>query len=328
MLILHNRLVLTAAEKAAGNRVLDSGMVAQGEEVAAFERELAERFRPDGDCVCVSSGTAALKLAGTQLGESNSVPTYACVALLQAMASRYEWDGLLNVRLVDCEPETFNSPGAGIVVHTYGVPCAVPAGAIEDFTHAPGASLDGKPCGSLGELSVISFGATKPLGCGSGGAVLGPKEAIAEIRDVRDYDQKPTLRARFNYAWHDLGAAIGRERLRRLDEDNAWRGRAASRYRVARACDQAYVEGRIFYRYVVRSFDPEADMARFAAAGIETIVPLRTDELLHRQLGLDPARFPNAEAIAASTVSLPIWPGMTDEMVSRVCDVLATLEGE
>ncbi len=321
-MVPHNRVVLTAEDHVAVARVLDSGQIGPGPEVEAFERELTERFRPGGAAVCVSSGTAALHLAVMTYGfRFVMVPTYACSALYHAV-----WGTKAQPAAVyDCDLDTFGCPSAHIVAHMYGVPCHVQPGSVEDFTHAPGASLDGKPCGSLGELSVISFGATKPLGCGSGGAVLGPAAAIEEIRDRRDYDGKRTLRERFNWAWHDMGAALGRSRLRRLDEENAWRERVAARYRVARACDQVYVEGRIFYRYVVRSFSQEADMARFAAAGIETIVPLRTDELLHRQLGLDPADFPNAEAVAASTVSLPIWPGMTDEEVRRVADALATL---
>ncbi len=316
-MVPHNRVVLTAEDRAAVMRVLDSGQIGPGPEVEAFERELAERFRPGGAAACVSSGTAALHLAVAVYGfQFVMVPTYACSALYHAV-----WGTKAQPAAVcDCDLDTFGCPSAHIVVHMYGVPCHVQPGSVEDFTHAPGASLDGRPCGSLGDLSVISFGATKPLGCGSGGAVLGPPDAIEEIKDRRDYDGKRTLRERFNYAWHDMGAALGRSRLKRLDEDNYRRWEIASAYENAPASTN-----RTWYRYVIRVRDVPTAIAHFAAAGVETINPLEPWELLHRQLGLDPAQFPNAEAIAASTVSLPIWPGMTDEDVRRVVDALGSL---
>ena len=314
--------------------MLRSGHVAQGSEVAALEDELAARFRPGGACAVVSSGTAALRLAFEINGFAGNVPTYACAAIYHA-AYLQDWRTLL----VDCDVKTFNSPNADVVVHTYGVPCSVQDDKIEDFTHASGASLNGKPCGSSGALSVISFGATKPLGIGSGGAVLGPTDAIEDIRDRRDYDGKPDLRERFNYQLGDVYAAIGRERLRLLDEENQWRAEAATLYAafcpveiqgVGHGEDEhgphrKWDLGRIWYRFVIRVPDWRKAQAHFSAAGIETINPLMPEELLHRKLGLDPAQFPNAEEVARTTLSLPIWPGMTDEQTQRVADVLAEL---
>lgn len=344
-MIKHNAWVNRPEYEAATLRVLRSGHVGPGPEVEAFERELAERFRPGGETCCVSSGTAALRLALRLLGEHNvSIPTYACSALWHAA-----YDGMFGPSLVDVDRASFNAPTATVVVHTYGVPSEVSEDGISDFTHAPGATIGGRSVGSLGAFSVVSFGATKPLGCGSGGAILGPADAIAEARAMRDYD-RPGMGERFNYSWHDLGAAIGRERLRRLDEGNRRRIDIASLYSSATpwatrihgvtktnkgvsipilgwgdSGKSWYWGNRVFYRYVVHVSDVSRARGHFAALDIETINPLRPDELLHRRLGMDPAAFPVAEDVAAHTLSLPIWPGMSESEVSRVCDALAEM---
>ena len=310
--------------------MLRSGHVAQGLEIAAFEQELAARFRPGEAAACVSSGTAALRLATRVLFEGLGdigifMSTYACAALCHASRP-------FRVRPIDISPATLNAlRSCDIETHTYGVPTNVCHASIEDFTHAPGANLDGRSCGSLGSLSVISFGATKPLGIGAGGAVLGPADAIAEIKDRRDYD-KPGLRERFNWQMSDLHAAIGRERLKLLDEENQWRDDTARFYGVSLGGDFSppfdfplRSEGRVFYRYVIRVPDWRQAQAHFAAGGIETINPLMPEELIHRRLGLSPSGFPNAEAVSETTLSLPIWPGMTDEQVRRVGGTLAEL---
>ena len=200
---------------------------------------------------------------------------------------------------------------------------------IEDATHGPGATINGKPCGSFGALSVISFGATKPLGIGAGGAVLGPADAIAEIKDRRDYDGKSNLRERFNWQMSDLHAAIGRERLRLLTRENIERMGIASTYRGANQTvpiQGSYPDGdRVWYRYVIRVPDWRKAQAHFAVRGIETINPLMPEELIHRRLGRAPSEFPNAEAVAETTLSLPIFPGITDDEVRRVADALEEL---
>ena len=76
---------------------------------------------------------------------------------------------------------------------------------------------------------------------------------------------------------------------------------------------------------MIRVRDVAATITYFAAAGVQVINPLEPWELLHVQMGLDSARYPNAEAIAVSTVSLPIWPGMTEAQVRCVSDALASL---
>ena len=314
--IPHNRWHPRPEYLTAAQRVISSGHVGPGPEVEALERELAERFRRGDDCAVVSSGTAALYLAIRVLGLARvRMSTYNCTALLHAaqMAGA-------DVELCDIDPDSLNaSRPVSLSVDTYGMPAAT--GTVHDFTWSPGANYRERTTGSLGDASVISFAATKPLGVGMGGAVLGSKELIAEIRDIRDYDGKRSLRPRFNFSLGDVSAAMVRCRLSLLNEENEWRFEVATRYGQFSKLGQ---NG----RYVFLVHPDELSIARghFESLGIEVINPLEPWELLHNQLWLDPTRFPTAERASRETLSLPIWVGMTEEEVSRVCRALETLE--
>ena len=89
-MINHNQLSLSSDEKLAAARVLASGWLAQGSEVAAFERELCRFFGiPDGHALVVSSGSAALYLALWVLDAKDArvgIPVYSCAALRNAAA--------------------------------------------------------------------------------------------------------------------------------------------------------------------------------------------------------------------------------------------------
>jgi perosamine synthetase len=327
--IAHNRVCLTDADAQAVARVVKSGWIGQGSQVSILEAELAGRFRPGGAAAVVSSGTAALRLAMIGLGAESgtvAIPTYACSALYHAVN-----DGAEPVPLVDCTDETLCAHTANVIVHTYGHACPAACDTlIEDFTHAPGVDYGSFPCGSLGKASVISFGATKPLGAGAGGAVLGDADLIGVVKDLRDYDGKRSLGARFNFQTSDIVAALIRRRLDRLDTDNEWRRDTAQRY--SEVCDAKgiLIYGNSlfsnFYRFVIRVSDVASAIRHFARHGVEAINPLEPWELLHRQLGLDPAGFPHAEDAAAHTISLPIWPGMMVSEVERVAEALKCLE--
>lgn len=345
-MIPHNRPTLDETDVEALAAVLRSGHIAQGLKVRAFEEKIAARYgRPGWDGVAVSSGTAALYLAlqahGVGPGHRVLIPTYVCTALVHA------------VRLVGAEPhlgdirdEDFNldaSRGlvaeglrAVILPHTYGVPTdpapvlALGLPVIEDAAQAIGARLAGRPAGSLGSLAVFSFYATKPLTCGQGGMVIGPRDACDEIRDRRDYDGKRALRPRFNFQMSDLQAALGLSQLHRLDAFLARRRDTASLYAAAlprhlRSQEPVPEAEPNHFRFVVRLENIEAARQRFERAGITTIVPTEPWELLHRQMGLTMVAFPVAERVAHTTLSLPMQPALTDDERRRVADVLATL---
>ncbi len=345
-MVPHNRPTLERPDLDEVARTLASGHIAQGREVRLFEEELSRRFgRPGWQGVAVSSGTAALYLAlrarGVGTGDRVLIPTYVCSALVHAVRLTGAEVVLRDVRAGDFNLDTSLvegdvRPAAAIVPHIYGVPCdlsplqrqGIPV--IEDAAQATGARWHGQPVGRFGDLSVFSFYATKPITCGQGGMVLGPPEACDAIRDYRDYDGKPDLRPRFNFQMTDFQAALGRSQLRRLDHFVARRHETATLYqRALPPCldRQRPVDGAEpnHFRFVLRLDGVETARARFTASGVTTIIPTEAWELLHRQLGLDRGGFPVAEALAHSTLSLPIHPSLSDEERRRVADVLASL---
>ena len=164
-------------ERQAVDRVLRSGMVAQGPEVAAFEDEFSKHFVPGRPSVAVNSGTAGLHLgllaAGVGAGDEVIVPSFTFAATGNSVALT----GATPV-FVDIEPETFSlDPEAvaaaitpatkGILpVHLYGHPArmreledlaaARGVALYEDAAQAHGASLEGRPVGSFGEFVAES----------------------------------------------------------------------------------------------------------------------------------------------------------------------------
>ncbi|MFQ5658445.1 MAG: DegT/DnrJ/EryC1/StrS family aminotransferase, partial [Candidatus Methylomirabilales bacterium] len=165
--IPHSRPTLGEADLQALAEALQSGFIAQGDKVAAFEQEMARMLGVRGG-VATSSGTAALHLAllalGVGEGDEVLLPTYACSALLHAVRAVRAVP-----RFVDSDPVTFNmdpeaarmacSPRAKalIVVHSFSLPADLDAlkglglPLIEASAQALGALYQGQPVGSIGE---------------------------------------------------------------------------------------------------------------------------------------------------------------------------------
>lgn len=336
--IPHSRPSVGEADLPGLADVLRSGVIAQGPQVAAFEQAIAELVGVTGG-VATSSGTAALHLALLALhmreGDEVLLPTYACSALLHAIRAVKAVP-----RLVDCDPHTFNmDPEAArkacsarvkalIVIHSFGLPAemdslqALGLPLIEDGAQALGATYGGRPVGSLGDVAVFSFYATKLMTTGEGGMVLSNDEAaLARARDLRAYDEKEDDTPRFNYKLTDLQAALGLAQLQRLPGFLARRAAIASGYRQ-RLQDLPLSlpfappdRERIYYRYVVSGPRPaEQYLDRLQASGVEARRPVFRP--LHRYLGVD--GFPGAEEAWAKAVSLPLYPALSDEEVERV----------
>lgn len=336
--IPHSRPTLGEGEREAVAEVLRSGLIAQGERVAAFEGELANRLGTRGG-VATSSGTAALHLAllALNVGEGDEVliPSYACAALLHAVQAVRAIP-----RFVDSDPGSFNmDPEAArkvctprakalIVVHSFGLPAELDAlrelglPLIEAGAHALGATYRGRPVGSIGDIAVFSFYATKLITTGEGGMLLGnDARLLVAARDSREYDQKGDGRPRFNYKLTDLQAALGLAQLDRLAEFLRRREEISAHYREqlhALPVEPPLVppdRERIYYRYVVKGpLSADHYLTRLQALGVEARRPVF--QPLHRYLG--GGDFPGAEDAWRRAVSLPLYPSLLDNEVERI----------
>jgi len=230
-----------AEEEAAVLRVLRSGQLAQGEQVAAFERHFAELCQVR-EAVAVSSGTAALHLAllAHGIGPGDEVITTAFS--FAATANVILLVGATPV-FVDIEPDTYNIDPALVQaaitprtkailpVHLYGNPCDIKRLErlalahnliiIEDACQAHAAKVDEKAVGGFG-TGCFSFYPTKNMTTGEGGMVTTNDPLIAErVRLMRNHGQQERYyhtTIGYNLRMTEIQAAIGLVQLGKLEQ--------------------------------------------------------------------------------------------------------------
>lgn len=345
MRISHNRPDVRQADKDAVAAVLASGWIAQGARVAALEAAFVSMNGGGGACA-VSSGTAALFLAlhglGIGAGAAVAVPSYSCSALLNAVNMAGARPVPVDVRSDDftIDPASVESlapdAAAVVAVHTFGASASV-----EDLKSSGRTVIEdccqslGGPQGLVGDAAVYSFYATKIVTGGQGGLVWDKTQKVAEAaRDYREFDCRETYEPRFNFQMTDIQAAMIESQFGRLDEIRARRRTIRARYLEAaeplmtagwRLQDGFNEASHLPYRFVLLAPDSNARDAmksRLECSKVASIVPIERFELLHRYLGVDPGRYPVSEMLADCALSVPLYPGLSDEEVDLVCDAL------
>ncbi len=341
--ISHSKPWLGQNEIHAVTEVIQSHQIGQGWRVDAFEQSLATYLGVRGG-VAVSSGTAALHLAllalGVGPGDEIIMPSYVCTA---------PWIATTRIgaipKIVDIEPTTYNidpekvkeaitgHTRALIVPHLFGLPAnvtplkALKVPVIEDCAQTLGATYNGRAVGSLGNVTICSFYATKLLCTGEGGMVLSNNPATLEaVRALRAYDEKRTLNTRsFNFKMTDLHAALGTCQLDRLQENLERRADIAARYFLKLGhlpIELPFVPDdrtHIFYRFVLKIAQPLDDLLeRLERKGVQGRRPVY--QPIHRYLGLK--GYPNSDQAFSSTLSIPIYPSLSDEEVEYIITVL------
>lgn len=300
-------------------RVLESGQIAQGREVAAFEEECAAMVgRKHG--VAVNSGTAALHLAligmGVSLGDTVAIPSYACAALAQAIA----WQGATAMPCdigddYNLDPAHVPDSAMGVIVpHLFGARARLPRNpsVIEDLAHSIGG-----PTGHGSILAIASFYATKMMTTGEGGMLLTDDEGLADLaRDLRDYDNRDDFQVRRAYKMTDFQAAMGRVQLKRLPEFIERRAEIAAHYDAGLAglpVSRPRLEDSVHFRYVIATPKRDDLAAWLKARGIGASRPVYRPA--HHTLG---GNCPRSERAHGENVSLPIYPELTTAEITFV----------
>ncbi|HUQ71865.1 MAG TPA: DegT/DnrJ/EryC1/StrS family aminotransferase [Planctomycetaceae bacterium] len=349
--------------RAAIDRVLRSGQLILGPEVAAFEREFAATVGAV-EAVGVASGTDALELAllAVGVGRDDEVITVANTAVPTAAAIRAV--GAVP-RFVDVDPDTLlMSPSlvaAAITprtrcllpVHLHGLSAEMPAlldiarrhdlRVIEDCAHAHGASHKGRHVGTFGDVGCFSFYPTKNLGAyGDGGMCVTNNVRLAErLRSLRMYGFDANRIAQTdgrNSRLDEVQAAILRVKLTHLPAALAARQDIAGAYRrglsglpcrLPAAHDDAV---HACHQFVIRCPNRGGVMAACDARGVGYGIHYETP--LHHMPAYRGAHegrppLPVTDAAATEILSLPIYPELrADEIEQVIAAVRAGLSGE
>ncbi len=340
-------------EKRAVLAVLESGQLAQGPVVAAFEEAFA-RWVGVEHAVAVSSGTAGLHLAllAHGIGAGDEVITTPFTFIASANAVLFT--GATPV-FGDVEPRTFcidpalveaaitPRTRAILPVHLYGHPAAMTELAaiarrhgvllIEDACQAHGATVGGRKVGALGHTAVFSLYPTKNMTSAEGGFVTTDDQAIAAaVRSLRQHGESERYHHEilgYNYRMTDIAAAIGLAQLARVDGFNAARRRHAGMLSTGLAGSKGLTTpeelsgyGHVYHQYTVRMADGrDAMRSRLAACGIATgvyyPVPVHRQPV-YGQRGYDRQSFPVAERMAREVLSLPVHPALTGPDLERI----------
>jgi dTDP-4-amino-4,6-dideoxygalactose transaminase len=334
-------------ELAAVARVIRSGWIMMGPEVAAFEAELAAAVGA-AHAVAVASGTAALELALRALGVGPGDEVITVSHSFIATANVVVNAGATPV-FVDVEEDTLGMDPrhleaaitartrAILPAHQLGAPCdlagilaaarGIPV--VEDAACALGSELDGARLGRPhGVVATFSFHPRKVVTCGDGGAITTADAALAErLRLLRNHAISPAghLMVATNARLTDLQAAVLRPQLARLARSVAERRRIAARYDAALAAHPRLAprRERPGARGNVQSYAARARAGADAAALVRALAERGIDarpgvsnahqEPAYAQGGrarIGPGGLAVSERVRRETVILPLFHGM------------------
>ena len=338
------------------DRLLSTGEYILGREVRALEAEMAAACGA-ADAVGVASGSAALylalQIAGVGPGVEVVTTPYTFVATIEAI-----------IRLggtpvfADIDPRTLNLDPAHaaaavtgrtrvlLPVHIFGMPCEMEPLAltaerhgldlVEDMCQAYGSLYRGRPCGSFGRLSCLSFYPTKNLpGIGDGGMILCRDAAdAAPLRRLRGHETVRVgdrLLSGWNSRLDEIQALAIRVRLARFADEQADRDRAAAIYNGLIPAANRLAEPQpgsglrvTHHQYWIRVPDRARLEARLREAGVDFGIyyapPLHRHELaeycrVHGELT-------HAEAAGREVLALPIHQALPERDAIRIGELV------
>ncbi|USZ68095.1 DegT/DnrJ/EryC1/StrS family aminotransferase [Halorussus salilacus] len=340
--------------------VLESGMLADGPQVRAFEEEFAD-FCAASRGVATSNGTTALHAAleALDVGAGDKVVTSPFSFVASANAIRLA--GAEPV-FADIDPDTFtldpvaveeavrreDDVAAVMAVHLYGLPADMDhlldvaddygLAVVEDAAQAHGATYRGRRVGSFGDAACFSFYPTKNMTTGEGGMITTDRDDVAEkAESFANHGRPPEggyehVRVGHNFRMTSMAAAIGRVQLDRLPDYNEAR-RANAAYLSDALADADAVTPRVpddrshvYHQYTIRADDRDGLADFLADAGVGTGVYYPTP--IHEQPAYADAETANpvAERTADRALSLPVHPNVTEQNLRTIASAINDYE--
>ncbi len=343
-------------------QVMTSDVLAMGPFTERFEEAIAAQSNRAYGVAC-ASGTAGLHMAVRALGVEAGHEVITSPFSFVASVNCFLYEGARPV-FVDIEedslgldPDQIKSVAskktkAILPVQVFGRPCRIhpiveqarAAGwaIIEDSCEALGSSVDGRPLGSFGDISVFAFYPNKQITTGEGGMAVTDDPALAEVmRSLRNQGRDTDgtwlrhVRLGYNYRIDELSAAVGVAQMERLAELRRGRDRVVAAYERALAGRQWVQlpkagpgEDVDWFVYVIR-LAPEVDrdglIQKLARRGVPSrpyFAPIHLQPYFRSTFGFKPGDFPVTERVAASTLAIPFSSRLADDDVAYVAEVL------
>jgi perosamine synthetase len=341
-------------ERAAVDRVLQSGMLAQGPEVASFEEEFS-KIVSRRNCIAVNSGTSGLHLAlsaiGINKGDEVIVPSFT----FAATANTVSLTGATPI-FADIDPHTFNiSPSAIesaitprtkaiLPVHLYGQTAAMDKImeiasrhnllVVEDSAQAHLAAFNGTPAGAFGLAGVFSFYPTKNMTSGEGGMITTADSSIArKCRLLRNQGMEKRYVNEIvghNTRMTDIHAAIGRVQLRKLSDWTEQRRLNAKFFdENLKGVVVPYVNPKafhVYHQYTVRIVDLDRDIfaEKLLQQGISSGVYYPSP--VHRLPSFDLSQdLPETTLACKEVLSIPVHPSLSKEDLEKIVTTINTI---
>ncbi len=341
----------------ATQRVLRSGRYLRGPEVERFERQFA-RYCGVAGAVGVANGLEALliTLRAMDIGSGDEVIVSAhtsiatWLAITHAGAKPVPVEPDPHTMLIDpARIEELIGPRTAAIlpVHLYGMPAEMDAIStiarkhrlrlIEDASQAHGARLGERRVGSLSDAAAFSLYPTKNLGAaGDAGIVVSDDtELLTSVRILANYGERRRHQSElrgYNSRLDELQAALLGVKLKRLDDWNALRRARAEQY--LHALEQcvglklpAITERAlpVWHQFVIRVDARNTIREDLTRLGVETLVHYHTPPHRSGAYASDyPDSLPITEQLAASVLSLPISPQLTEAACASVCEAVMT----
>lgn len=309
-----------------------------------------------------SNGTLALLLGLKSLNLKGEVITtpFTFPATVQAL----DWNGLTPV-FCDIHPENLNidaskiesliteKTSAILAVHVFGNPCDVDKiqtiankyqlKVIYDGAHSFGTTVNGKPIGSYGDMTMFSFHATKLFNTVEGGALTFKDETLAEklelLKNFGLAGKEEVVLSGLNAKMNEVQASIGLEVLKLVDQERAKRDQIKKTYEQ----HLAHIPGiRVLtnlenesssYQYFVIEIDEDKygktrdwiynELKKYNVFTRKYFYPLCSDFHWYQHLvSAQPANLPQAQKSVKQVLSMPYYGELDLEIVIKICEIL------
>jgi perosamine synthetase len=354
-----NKPMIGEEEKKAVLDVVSSGMLVNasyegGTQVRAFEGKVRKLVGAK-HVVAVNSGTAALHTVlmalGVKPGDEVVIPSFTFLATANVVLACGAKPVFVDIGDdYNIDPDGFKKAitkktRAVIPVHIYGYPADMDeirevaasrsVKVIEDAAESLGATYKGTQTGKLSDAGCFSMYATKVVTSGEGGAVSTDDDELADLlRLVRNHGQVHGYDSRhlgFNYRLPEMSAALASVQMDRLEGFLSARAKNAKYLRErfapidgARFTQDADDRTHVFYLYTLYlKKNREKFLKALNAAGVGAAVYWPTPvhkTPLYVELGYSKKTLRRTEEAARHVISLPVYPGLTDDDLHRVGD--------